>query len=123
MERISRIYSTAPGTAHERLLSTELIARNILGFGGSQSVLKVTQLPDWTDPNKLLWPPPQPNIAAAMATAFASPPDKRFTSRWWEAAEEIDRGRRQIQAERVKQEEEERAQAYTDYNSRQAGVK
>ena len=120
---INAVNSTAPDSAHERLLSTELIARNIQGFGGSRSIVATTVLPDLKDPNRAMWPPPKANLAAEMAMAFASPPDKRFTSWWWEAAEEEDQRRRVIQAERVAQEEEQRAQAYTDYNSRQAGVK
>lgn len=120
-QQCSEVNATAPDSAHERLRSTELAARNI--FGGNRTVLKTTQLPDLNDPTttRLLWPPPQPNVAAAMAAAFAPAFDKRFSSKWWEAVSEDDARRRQIQAERVKQEEEQRAQAYVDYNQQRAG--
>ena len=107
--------------AHERLLSVELIARNCQGLGGSRSVVATTQLPDLSDPNKLQWPPPGPNMAAEMAMAFASPPDKRFTSKWWEANQEIDQGRRQLQEQRIKEEEEQKFAAQQDYHNRVSG--
>ena len=113
---INALNSTAPPAAHERLLSTELTARNIQGFGGSKSVVATTVLPDLKDPNRAIWPPPQPNMAASMAQAFMPAFDKRFSARWHEAATEEDQRRRQIQADRVAQEEEETRKAYADYN-------
>ena len=73
---INQINSTAPDGAHERLLSTELTARNRQGLGGSKSIVATTQLPDLSDPNKLLWPPPKPNVAAAMS--FVPAFEKKF---------------------------------------------
>ena len=117
---VNEVNSSAPPSAHERLLSTELVARNVLGLGGSVSILKTTQLPDLKDPNRAMWPPPQPNLAAEMAQAFMPAYDKRFSPRWHEAAAEEDQRRRTIQAERIAQEDEKRAQAYTDYNQQRA---
>ena len=116
---INQINSTAPDGAHERLLSTELTARNRQGLGGSKSIVATTQLPDLSDPNKLLWPPPKPNVAAAMS--FVPAFDKKYSPRWWEANEEIDQRRRQLQEQRIKQEEEEKVAAQQDYHARVAG--
>lgn len=118
---INEVNSTAPPAAHERLLSTELVARNIQGFGGSRSIVKTTVLPNVSDPNRLLWPPPQTNMAAAMATAFMPAYDKRFSARWHEAATEEDQRRRVIQEQRVKEEEEQKFAAQADYHARVAG--
>ena len=79
------VNADAPSAAHERLLSVELHSRNLPGYCSGKSIMKTLILPDWTDPNKLLWPPKLASIAASLAMSMVPCFGKRFSSKWHEA--------------------------------------
>jgi hypothetical protein len=101
----ARINAQAPSGEPRRLRGVELTARNLDSFSGSHpSIMKVLQLPDWTNSDRLVWPPPKTPLSVVMANSMTPPPDARFSANW-AAARERDNARRKQEEERRAKEE------------------
>jgi hypothetical protein len=90
-EEISRINGSEPPGVALRLRQVELVARNLEGFTrGQPSITNELRLPDWDQPAKLAWPPPQTPLAVlavqGMAAAVYHPGDN-----WWRRGDERQR--------------------------------
>ncbi len=108
-KKISRINGSAPSGEHRRLHQVELIARGLDNFNRSNpSITKAVPLPDWTNGEKMIWPPPQPSLAVQVASSmtFGQHPGDH----WWQQREE------RAQAMRA---EQERVAAYYEEMARQ----
>jgi hypothetical protein len=70
---VSRINASAPAGVAPRLREVELVARNIQNFTRDQpSITNELQLPDWDQPAKLAWPPPQTPLASLAVQGMAA---------------------------------------------------
>jgi hypothetical protein len=85
---VNRVNASNP-TGGEPLATVECYARRIDAFSRSQpSIVANTQLPDWSDSQRLLWPPPRTPMSVLVAGAMSSSPDPRYTDNWAAAYEE-----------------------------------
>ena len=67
-----------------RLREVELVARNLEGFTRDQpSITNELQLPDWDQPVKLAWPPPQTPLAVLAVQGMAAAVDHPGAN-WWQ---------------------------------------
>jgi len=70
--RIDRVNFSAPGGVSDRLEHVEQAARGEIGPNGLLSLMTDLRLPKWVFENgdryQLAWPPPQPSLAAQMAS-------------------------------------------------------
>jgi hypothetical protein len=72
---VSRINGSAPSGEHRRLRQVELVARGLKGFTrGEPSITNELSLPDWDQPTKLVWPPPQVPLAVQVAASMIQRP-------------------------------------------------
>jgi len=108
-KEVSRINGSAPEGEHRRLRQTELVARGLNNFSRADPpIAKAVQLPDWTNSETMVWPPPQPSLAVqvAMSMTFSQHPGDH----WWQQREE--------RAEAML-EEQERVAAFYEAQARQ----
>ena len=104
-KEVSRINGSAPSGEHRRLRQVELIARGLDNFNrANPPITKAVQLPDWTNSEKMAWPPPQPSLAAVFALSMVPSHDPRYTADW-AAALEKDNARRAATEARWAEEE------------------
>jgi hypothetical protein len=83
----SRINGSGPSGEHRRLRQVELVARGLDNFSRADPpIAKAVQLPDWTNSEKMVWPPPKPSLAVQVATSmtFSQHPGDD----WWQQREE-----------------------------------
>jgi predicted transcriptional regulator len=74
-KEVSRINGSAPSGEHRRLRQVELVARDLKGFTrGEPSITNELSLPDWDQPTKLVWPPPQVPLAVQVAASMIQRP-------------------------------------------------
>ena len=93
-KEVSRVNGSAPAGEHRRLRQTELVARGFEAFSRSDpAITKIIQLPDWENSSRMVWPPPQPSLAAVFAMSMVPSHDPRYTADW-AAALEKDNARR-----------------------------
>ena len=86
-KEVSRINGSAPSGEHRRLRQVELVARGLDNFSRADPpITKAVQLPDWTNSEKMVWPPPQPSLAVQVAASmtFSQHPGDD----WWQQREE-----------------------------------
>jgi hypothetical protein len=84
--RLNQSRPNGPSGAH--LLGAELVARELGGFSrDTPSITKHLQLPDWSDGERLLYPPPKPSPAAAYAEAMAPAYSGHRGADWWKDVE------------------------------------
>jgi hypothetical protein len=84
------------------------MARNLESFSVSDpSIIEAMQLPDWTESDRMAWPPPKTLVSVLFAEAMAPPPDARFGADW-AAARAKDDARRAANEARWRKEEEAR---------------
>jgi hypothetical protein len=65
----------------------ELVARGLDNFSRADPpITKAVQLPDWTNSEKMIWPPPQPSLAVQVATSmtFSQHPGDH----WWQESKD-----------------------------------
>ena len=104
-QECSRVNGSAPPGEHRRLRQVELIARGLDNFNrANPPITKAVQLPDWTNSEKMAWPPPQPSLAAVFALSMVPSHDPRYTADW-AAALEKDNARRAATEARWAEEE------------------
>jgi hypothetical protein len=73
-----------------RLREVELVARNLEGFTRDRpSITNELKLPDWDQPAKLAWPPPQTPLAV-LAVQVAAAVDHPGAN-WWQRRDERQR--------------------------------
>jgi hypothetical protein len=89
--KVGRINGSAPPGVALRLREVELVARNLDGFTRDQpSITNELRFPDWDEPTKLGWPPPQTPLGVlvvqGMAAAVGHPGDN-----WWRRRDERQR--------------------------------
>jgi hypothetical protein len=102
---VSRINGSAPPGEHHRLRQVELVARGLNNFSRADPpITKAVQLPDWTNGEKMVWPPPQPSLAAVFAMSMVPSHDPRYTADW-AAAQKEDNVRRAANEARWAEEE------------------
>jgi hypothetical protein len=66
-------------------------ARNLEGFTRDQpSITNELQLPDWDQPVKLAWPPPQTPLAVLAVQGMAAAVDHAGAN-WWQRRDERQR--------------------------------
>jgi predicted transcriptional regulator len=85
-KEVSRVNGSAPAGEHRRLRQTELVARGLGNFSRADPpITKAVQLPDWTNSEKMAWPPAEPSLAVQFATSmtFSHP-----SGDWWQQREE-----------------------------------
>ena len=88
---VSRINGSAPAGVALRLREVELVARNLEGFTRDQpSITNELQLPDWDQPVKLAWPPPQTALAVLAVQGMAAAVDHPGGN-WWQRRDERQR--------------------------------
>ena len=110
-QECSRLNSEALSGEHRRLLAVELKARDLDNFAlGSPSLIDTVKLPNWTESDRMAWPPPVTPMSVLVAEAMAPPPDARFTANW-AASREKDAVRRAAVEARWAKEEEARQEA------------
>ncbi len=86
-QECSRVNGSAPPGEHRRLRQAELVARGLNNFSRDDPpISKAVVLPDWTNSEKMVWPPPQPSLAVqvAMSMTFGQHPGDH----WWQQREE-----------------------------------
>ena len=93
------------------LLPVELVARDLTGFGNTQSILKDLVLISWERSERPAWPP-YVNISVDVAIATARMAEgtgdlRLYGPHWWKVKEEEEQ-RRAKEAARQKREEEAR---------------
>ena len=114
-KEVSRVNGSAPEGEHRRLRQTELVARGLDNFSRADPpITKAVQLPDWTNSEKMVWPPPQPSLAAVFAMSMVPSHDPRYTADWAAALEKDNARRAATEArwaeeEAARQEESRRA--------------
>jgi hypothetical protein len=111
---VQRVNAANP-TGSEPLKSVECHARGIPALSRSQpSIISTTQLPQWSDSQRMLWPPPRVPMGVLVAESMAPAPDKRYSDRWYEsqgerrAEQEAEQQRTAAHYERVERERQER---------------
>ena len=58
-------------------------ARDLGNFAlGSPTLIDTVKLPNWTESERMAWPPPVTPKSVLVAEAMAPPPDARFTANW-----------------------------------------
>jgi hypothetical protein len=88
-QKCSRINSEAPPGEKRRLLGVELTARKLESFSMVEpSVIDLVKLPDWSQSDRMIWPPPKIPLSVLVAASIP-----RFGSDW-AAAHEKDKARR-----------------------------
>ncbi len=106
-KEVSRINGSAPDGEHRRLRQVELVARGLDNF--SRAIRRLPKRCSWsTGPHsdQLIWPPPQPSMAALYAMSMVPQRDPRYSADW-AAAQKEDNVRRA--ANEARWAEEERA--------------
>jgi hypothetical protein len=105
------------------LYGAELTARELGGFNREQpSLTKQLQLPDWDNSAKLLYPPPQPSIAAAYAETMAPANGDHRGANWWKDFELKQAAQRQ-ESERVGQFYEDQEKRREDRENAEAAAR
>ena len=87
-QEVRRIAAAAPAGEPRRLLGAELVARGLMAFSAANPSLASTLvLPDFTNAERKLWPPPQPSLASfVMPTPSTGLAD--LGSDWWKGREQ-----------------------------------
>jgi DNA repair exonuclease SbcCD ATPase subunit len=81
---IGRINGSAPAGVALRLHKVELVARNLERFTRDEpSITNELRLPDWDQPSKLAWPPPQTPLAVLVLQGMAAAVDHPGAT-WWQ---------------------------------------
>jgi hypothetical protein len=120
-KEVSKVNRARPTGVALHLLETELEARGLERFTTAEpEIAKELKLPAFEHSAKLAWPPPQPNVAAQMAAQVAAmmtghEDPRRYSSRWYEAVEEENAKRRQIEDRRIAEKEQRQAAAKRAY--------
>ena len=82
-KEVLRINGSAPSGRHRRLRQVELVARGLDNFSRAYPpITKAVQLPDWTNSEKMIWPPPQPSLAVQVAMSMTYGPHPGAD--WWQ---------------------------------------
>jgi hypothetical protein len=71
------------------LPEVELAARGLAGVAPGHSLMRDVRLPVFGEPNRLAWPPPQPNMVVQVATTL--PIRRHLGADWYKETEERDR--------------------------------
>ena len=117
-QECSRLNSEALSGEHRRLLGVELTARKFGSFTrSSPSLIDTVKLPDWTESDRMAWPPPVTPMSVLVAEAMAPPPDGRFTANWAAAREKDVARRADAEARWVKEEEARQAESRRAYEA------
>jgi hypothetical protein len=70
-QECSRIDSQAPQGEKRRLAGVELTARNLERFSRSEpSVIDLVKLPDWSQSDRMIWPPHKIPLSVQVATSM-----------------------------------------------------
>jgi hypothetical protein len=70
-QECDRINSEAPKGESRRLLGAELTARNLKSFSRSDpSVIDLVKLPDWSQCDRMIWPPPKIPLSVIIARSM-----------------------------------------------------
>jgi hypothetical protein len=78
-QECSGVNGEAAGGEHRRLLGAELTARGLESFTISNpSLTETAWLPDWTQSDRMAWPPPRTPFGRVVAAAMAPPHDLRY---------------------------------------------
>jgi hypothetical protein len=101
------------------LPKVEFAARGITGVGlYGHSILRDMKLPAFADPNRLAWPPPQPNMAVEMAKQVEAI-TRHPGANWWKEAEARDRAAAEESRERAARQAAEREQRFKEQQERE----
>ena len=85
-EELSRLHVARPAGVALHLNSAELEARNLDAYSRDNPPLaEKLKLPDWDDPTKLVFPPPQTPLAVLAAQSMAFAPHSG--ENWWQDRE------------------------------------
>jgi hypothetical protein len=110
---VQRVNAANP-TGSEPLKSVECHARGIPAFSRSQpSIISTTQLPQWSDSQRMVWPPKPVPLGVLVAGSMAAH-NPAYTDRWYEhqgdrrAEQEADQQRTAAYYARQEQERQER---------------
>ncbi len=81
-----QVNSAAPDGDHRRILSVELVARQLQQFSiYNPPISKALQLPSWENSTRMAWPP----LRSIDPALFAPVPfDRRYSPDWWRVKEE-----------------------------------
>jgi hypothetical protein len=85
---VQRVNAANP-TGSEPLKSVECHARRIESLSRSQpSIISATQLPQWSDSQRQVWPPKSVPLGVLVAQGMQPAADPRYTDRWFESQSE-----------------------------------
>jgi hypothetical protein len=86
-KKLSNLHQARPAGISRHLRSAELVARGLESFGrDNPSLTQELKLPDWEQPTKLAWPPPQVPLGVLVAQSMASAPHPG--GNWWQHNQE-----------------------------------
>jgi hypothetical protein len=107
-QECERINSEPPKDQKQRLLGVELTARKLKSFSRSEPpVVDAVKLPDWSQSDRMIWPPPKLPLSVLVAASMMPSSDLRFSADW-AAAREKDMVRREQTEKRWAEQEAER---------------
>ncbi len=117
--RLSQLHQTRPSAAKGYLLSAELVARELTEFSRDEpSITRDLKLPDWSESNKLAWPPSAPTAGLVLATAVAPAFDRRYSADWYQALAEDTKRRKLDERQRIADEASRETESRRVYESR-----
>jgi hypothetical protein len=117
-QECDRINSEAPKGENRRLLGVELTARKLKSFSRSEPpVVDGVKLPDWSQSDRMIWPPRKVPLSVIVATSMMPPPDPRFSADWAMAREKDMARRKQTEKRRAEQQAERDAEKRRAYEA------
>lgn len=117
---LERLYPQLAGPLFEllsRCAQTNEACKQVGLLGFDDHLIRETKLFDLA--GHLLWPPPQPNMAASLAMAMVPAYDPRYGPNWHQARAEDDKRAIELSKERERQEQERIVQEREAFYQRQ----
>jgi hypothetical protein len=99
------------------LPEVELAARGLAGVAPGCSIVKDMKLPAFAEPNRVAWPPQQPNIAVQVAATL--PIRRHPGADWFKEIEERDRAIAAASREHMARQAAEREQRFKEQQERE----
>jgi hypothetical protein len=85
---LSQLHQKRPAGVGLHLAGAELVARDLTSFSAvSPPLSEHLKLPDFEHSDRLVFPPPQPSLAAVYAMSMMPQHDPRYTADWAAARE------------------------------------
>jgi hypothetical protein len=118
----SKPYNLPQANGDRRNLpAVELAARGLVGVAPGCSLVKDVKLPAFAEPNRLAWPPPQPSLAAEVATQIAAIIPHPGAN-WWKVNEERNRAAAEESREHAARQAAEREQRFKEQQKHERAV-